>query len=103
MRLALPKQVELLGKLFGLQVPDAPDPIALAHVGVVRLNMRAKATTQRYLNRLCLDPDRLREAVEVFESRGPGKVIPFGQKVTPEVAGSGGEERDQRGVPGEWK
>lgn len=47
-------------------------------------------TTQRYLKRLGLDPDRLREAVEVFENRGPGKVIPLGQKVTPEVTGSGG-------------
>lgn len=34
-------------------------------------------TTEKYLKRLGLDPDKMKMAVEAFENRGPEKVIPF--------------------------
>lgn len=40
-------------------------------------------TTEKYLKRLGLDPDRLRAAVDVFENRGPAKIIPFEIKKAP--------------------
>ena len=34
-------------------------------------------TTEKYLKRLGLDPDKLKTAVKAFENRGPAKVIPL--------------------------
>ncbi len=47
-------------------------------------------TTEKYLKRLGLDPEKLKTAVEVFENRGLAKVIPFGKKTAPSVAVAGG-------------
>ena len=47
-------------------------------------------TTEKYLKRLGLDPDRLRDAMEVFENRGSARVIPFTKNEAPGGISSGG-------------
>ena len=70
-------------KPFGFHAIRHLSAVILYHSGyniaIIQKILRHKnaTTTELYLKRLGLDPLKLQEAVNVFENRGQGKVLPF--------------------------
>lgn len=53
------------------------------------LRHTSPSTTERYLKSLGFDLNNIRQAVEVFNGRGPAKVLSFAKEKAPEAATSG--------------
>jgi len=83
-------------KPFGFHAIRHLSAIILYHAGnsvaMIQAILRHEnaTTTERYLKRLGLDPERVKDAVKVFENREPGKVIAFPKNKTPDRVSFGG-------------